>query len=388
MRVLIVIPNLDLGGTQQAMVYLLPELARRGVHCEVAAMLPPYKVGDDLERAGITVHRLKISHRWSIPEAVVELSRLYRNRGYDIIHGKQYFASIYVASLRPLHRSACLVASFHNHEYDYPSARPGWLAARRQIQSWQMRRWIDAFGALSTATREHYQRHLGIPAPTLLPNAIPVDAIRRDPGLDRAEVLAKYGASANEMVVVVPNRLTHEKGQLYLLRALALLRSHGLRPKALLLGRGPMHAELRAEAARLELSDQVVMPGEQVPNFEFRRVMSAADVVAVPSTFEAFGLVPAEAMALGAPVVASRTGGLTDLIVDGESGLLVPPRQPEPLAKALAQLLTDEPLRNRIAAGGRRRVETEFSVSRVAEIFERFYREALAVRRTSPRSFV
>lgn len=382
MKVLITIVNLGLGGTQQAMVYLLPELRRRGIFCEVASMLPPHQVGDDLEAAGIPVHRFHLKHRWSVAEAALQLSRLHKKNRYDVIHGKQYFGSIYAAAMRPLAPGTCIVASFHNHEYDYPAARPWWLDVRRRIQAWKLSSWVDAYGALSTETVRHYQRHLGLEPITVLPNAVPVELIKRDPSLDRDQILAPYGLAPGEPCIAVPNRLTHEKGHLHFVRALKLLRDRGLTPRALLLGKGPLHQTIAAEVKNLRLESQVYLPGVEVPNHEFRRVMMAADVVAVPSVFEAFGLVPAEAMALGAAVVASNTGGLKDLIVDGTSGLLVPPRDEPALADALERLLRDPGLRAELGRGARKRIEDEFSTSVVAGKFEAFYEAALARRRT------
>ena len=101
-------------------------------------------------------------------------------------------------------------------------------------------------------------------------------------------------------------------------------------------------------------------PRNQMPAF-----WNSVDVAVVPSTYEAFGLVALEAMACGVPVVASRVGGLPEIIVDGKSGLLVTPGDAGELARALQTLLSDEPLRRRLAAGARRRAE-QFSLEKRA----------------------
>jgi len=96
---------------------------------------------------------------------------------------------------------------------------------------------------------------------------------------------------------------------------------------------------------------------------EMPRFWNALDIAVVPSFVEAFGLVALEALACGIPVVAANVGGLKEIVVDGESGLLVPPRDSAALARAVLALLQDEPLRLRLAKGARRRAE-EFSFER------------------------
>jgi D-inositol-3-phosphate glycosyltransferase len=90
---------------------------------------------------------------------------------------------------------------------------------------------------------------------------------------------------------------------------------------------------------------------------------NSVSVAVVPSHRESFGLVALEALACGVPVVATAVGGLPEIVVDGETGILVPPRDPESLAKALLALLTDEQRRQRLADGARRRAE-RFSLNR------------------------
>src|SRR5207253_6815553 len=98
-----------------------------------------------------------------------------------------------------------------------------------------------------------------------------------------------------------------------------------------------------------------------VPHDELGPLYDRAAVVAVPSRREGFGVVCAEAMAHGRPVVASAVGGLLDLVVDGETGLLVPPRDPPALRAALDRLLDDPLLRARLGAAGRERIRERFA---------------------------
>lgn len=377
MKILQLIPDLNLGGTQQAMVYLLPEIQNLGHRCEVAGLFPPYPLASELEKRGVRVHLLDFHHRWSFAEGVAKLAKLVRAENYDVVHGKQYFGSVYGALSAPFSPKSVRVASFHNMEYDYDSVTQ-WTKVRKRIQAACMKRWVSGFATLSHACVEHYQRHLGLEDITVLPNAVPLEEVRREASADRRAILAEFGAKDSDFVLLCPSRLIPEKGHVYLVRALRLLVDRGLVPRTLFLAWGPTRDAIREEIQKLGLGSHITMPDEQVPNVKMRKVMAAADLIVVPSTFEAFGLAPAEAMALERPVIASRTGGLVDLIEDGVSGLLVPPKDPEALAEAIGRIMQDPDLRKRLSLGGRTRIETHFSTQTVAKATERFYLRVLS----------
>jgi glycosyltransferase involved in cell wall biosynthesis len=115
-----------------------------------------------------------------------------------------------------------------------------------------------------------------------------------------------------------------------------------------------------------------------VPHHELAPLYERAAVVAVPSHREGFGVACAEAMAHGRPVVASAVGGLLDLVVDGETGLLVPPRDVAALRAALERLLGDANLRRRLGDAGRERVREHFSWAPVTDRTVEAYEDALA----------
>jgi glycosyltransferase involved in cell wall biosynthesis len=129
-----------------------------------------------------------------------------------------------------------------------------------------------------------------------------------------------------------------------------------------IVGFGRLEAPLRALAADLGLADRVQLLGmrDDVPD-----LLRHADVLVHPATWgEAFGLTVAEGMASGCGVIATRTGGIPEIVTDGEDGLLVPPGDEIALAEAIDRLAFDPALRARLAAAGRRTVERAFSLSR------------------------
>ncbi|MGH2511176.1 MAG: glycosyltransferase family 4 protein, partial [Candidatus Limnocylindrales bacterium] len=188
----------------------------------------------------------------------------------------------------------------------------------------------------------------------------------------------EYGIAPDAAVVGVVARLEPEKGHPTLLEAWpAVLRAV---PNAVLLivGEGSRREELERQAAGLQITQRVVFTGrrDDVP-----AVTAALDVAVLPSYREAQGLSILEAMALSRPVVASRVGGIPEVIEDGVSGLLVPPHDPEALAGAIVRLLTNHPLADMIGRAGHDVVHARFCIGLMVKAVEQIYDDgARAVR--------
>ncbi len=195
-----------------------------------------------------------------------------------------------------------------------------------------------------------------------------------DPALRRAL------ADERPLVLAVA-RLDPQKGHRYLLTAATEV------PDAIfaLAGDGPERPALEELADRLGVRDRVRFLGARS---DVADLLAACDVFVLPSLFEGFPISVLEAMAAGCPVIATAIGGTDEVVIHGESGLLVPPADPPALASALRLLLADTDLRARLSAAGRDRVSTEFSardmVRRVTEIYGRL--TAPQVRVAGPQS--
>jgi glycosyltransferase involved in cell wall biosynthesis len=168
------------------------------------------------------------------------------------------------------------------------------------------------------------------------------------------DIPAEVGEEAQPAEVLYAGRLSEEKGVLELVAAAGDL-------NLVVAGDGPLRR--RVPQARGFL-----------PNDELQHLYARAAVVACPSRREGFGVACLEAMAHGRPVVASAVGGLKDLVVDGETGLLVPPRDPQALRAALERLLADRDLRRRLGAAGRERARERFSWDAVTDATIAAYR--------------
>jgi glycosyltransferase involved in cell wall biosynthesis len=180
---------------------------------------------------------------------------------------------------------------------------------------------------------------------------------------DQALAKAALGVSGHPTVVCV-SRLEREKGVLDLLTAFALVRREQPRARLLLVGGGAAAALVRERAAAPDLAGAVHLPGA-VPLAEVPRYLAAADVVVMPSWAEGLPNTVLEALACGRRVVSTDVGGVSEVVDREELGRLTPPRQPQPMAQALLQVLAAGPLSpeqaRRIAASASRTWEESAS---------------------------
>jgi D-inositol-3-phosphate glycosyltransferase len=238
----------------------------------------------------------------------------------------------------------------------------------------------------------------------VIPSAVNIDRFRPVP---RAEARRRVGLDPDALVVAYIGRMLPRKDVRNVVRAMTLLaqrieaepRELALEvggtsqfsilnsqfPQLLLVGgettepdpaATPEIGELRRLAADLGIADLVHFTGKRQPDV-LRDYYSAADVVVTTPWYEPFGLTPLEAMACGRPVIGSAVGGITSTIVDGQTGFLVPPRDPQALAGRLHALLLRPDLRERMGRAARARVEREFTWPTVAERTAALYQDLL-----------
>ncbi|MGR6962958.1 glycosyltransferase [Geodermatophilus sp. URMC 61] len=334
LSVLLVVDSLDGGGAERYVVDLAVALRRRGWPVHVACSVGGIRAAA-LADAGVPVTVLldelvkrRVSGRYERA-----LTQLVADLRPAVVHA-HLFASAAAAVHAVRDRSVPLVVTEHTEG--------PWRDGRARAVSGLVYRDADLVVAVSSAIRDLLVTGYGV-APERVEVLLPTTAA--------PPVVASRSADPGRPVVGVVGRLVPEKGVDVFLRAATLASAVVPQARFLVVGDGPLRPDLEHRAAVLGLADAVTFTGYRS---DAPRLLAGLDVLAVPSRSDGSPLVVCEAMAAGVPVVASRVGGLPDLIEDGGSGLLVRPGEAEDLARALVSLLLDPEAARRLGARGRR----------------------------------
>jgi glycosyltransferase involved in cell wall biosynthesis len=221
-------------------------------------------------------------------------------------------------------------------------------------------------------------RQLGVSSDrsVFIPNA--VDSNKFSTDVARGSVRACYDIPADQLLILCPRRLVPKNGIEFLIESLHLIRHQLDKISVLIVGEGSEREKLEARVRELGLQKSVIFCGSQ-SNDELPAFYADADIVAIPSLMEATSIAGLEAMACARAVVATRVGGLPEIIEDGVTGLLVPPQDPKALAVAITRLLETPELRKQLGMAARARVEREFTWDQVASKTSNAYERAIAV---------
>lgn len=368
LKVLLVTVGLGVGGTEMQIMALATRLDRTRFEVTVCGLKGPGVVGEELRARGVRVVTLDGRGRWD-GRVLGRLARLIRAERPDIIHAFLGFANL-AASLvgRPL---GVPVVIWSYRDVEVWKTKLEWLVDRAAL------RWADAVTCCSEAVRRFVLVRVNGPAAkfSTIYNGVALEEFETPKAIKRAALGLRDGVP----VVGTVARLDEpKKGLTVLLHALAELDG---RPDApdwhlLLVGDGPAREPLARLAARLGLARRVVFAGERrdVPS-----VLAAMDLFVCPSLYEGFGIAIVEAMAAGRPVVASAVGGVPEIVVNGETGLLVPGGDPGALADAIGALLAQPDRARVMGARGRERVRAEFSIETAVRRHQQLY-ELLSAR--------
>ena len=302
--------------------------------------------------------------RWNdVPRLVRELVRLIRREQIDVLHLHMVHATIVGGLTAWLLNPARVVLSKH-YQYAMLSGRFARLLDRTFTNR------AEAVAAVSQCVQRDLVRHGMAPGRTrVIYNGIDLKMFDR-----RAAEKTPLARDGGGPLLACLGSLHPVKGQEFLLRAMPdILRQHpGAR--LFLIGEGRERARLEQMRESLGIRDVVMMPGFQrnVP-----AILPQIDLCVHPSVDEAFGLVLLEAMAAGKAVVATSVGGIPEIVAEGRTGLLVPPRDPAALARAVCTVLADPEQRANMGAAGRARVEQEFTIQKTMRDYETLYSQLM-----------
>jgi glycosyltransferase involved in cell wall biosynthesis/GT2 family glycosyltransferase len=316
---------------------------------------------------------LGAANRWKYPFAILRLARLLRSESVAVLHA-HCFDATFVGLIAA--RLARVPFVFTRHHSDH-NVRLGkrW---HTRIDAWCARH-ADQVIAVSEATRRVMTSIERVPEDQITVIYNGMEPLR-EPVAEDVERVRRELCLSKKNVCLMLARLHEEKGHRFLLDAIPEIQARVGHAVFLFAGDGPDRAALQAEVQVRGLGETVRFLGrrDDVPE-----LISLSSVVVLPSLAESFGFVVLEAMSLGTPVVAAATGGIPELVTDGESGLLVPPADSRSLADAISRVIESPQLARSLTERGKDCVAT-FSLERMIRGYESVYAAILAARRPEP----
>lgn len=367
-KILYVISTLPVGGVEQHVLTVVRGLNAARFEPVVVCLGEEGPIGQEIKQAGIDVVAFgRMQHKHWDPGIVRLLVRLMRARQFHIVHTHVYNPGVYGRIAAKLAGVPGVVATTHGVYY-----RRKW---KRRLINRVLAHYTDRQIAVSEAVKQDLIRYDWVRPESIEVIPTGIDLTHFQFEVDPVKVRAELGLPLDAYAFGTVGRLERPKGHVYLIRAFERIVKTNERARLVLVGDGSLAKPLQEEAARLGLAERVVFAGSRrdVPY-----LLRALDVFVFPSLWEGQGLALVEAMASGLPVVASRVGGVSEVVSDGSSGQLVPPGSPEALAEAMLAVMANPARAREMGAAARARAEAVFGASRMIKRLEELYLEVVA----------
>jgi glycosyltransferase involved in cell wall biosynthesis len=370
-KLLIVASTLHVGGAERIIACLAKNLDPKKVKVSVCYLKENGVVGDELVKVGVELLPLPGRiYGQSDRLTFLKLRKLIMDRGFTLVHTHDMHGFLDACACRLTTPGFKHVHTFHFG--NYPHREP--LYRRLEQLLWRI---PDVLVGVGRAQADSIRRLYGIPEARMriLWNGVDQPSPRVSP----AVIAAAEGAAGP--VIASISTLIPQKGLQHLIDAAARLKSRGHKFRLLIVGGGHLMDSLTEQAIALGLGDQHIRFLGWVPEAS-DCALPVCDIFVQSSLWEAMSVVVLEAMASGKPMVITSVGENPYVVEHGKTGMLVPPGDPEALADALQELLTDPSLRERLGRNARQRHAERFRVTDMTQAYESLYSEMSMERRT------
>ncbi len=298
------------------------------------------------------------------------IRRILKENKTDILHTHGGIAGLFGRRAAQKSRTPVVVHTLHGIHYLHYRNRA--LRFLSILLERRLSARTDAVIFVSEADLGQGRRFKLVPEAkmTLIKNGIDALEFQETEAFDKKKRELKWRLKLDPPVVGTVARLHRQKGIVDLLAAAPQIHLGRPEAKIVVIGGGPQERELRKKAQKLGLERFFVMLGERR---DARELLSLLDVFVLPSLWEGLPLVLLEAAAMGKPIVATDIDGVREIIRDGETGLLVPPKNPEKLSEAVLRLLQNSDLAHKLGQEARAAIPPAFSLSKMVNETEQLY---------------
>jgi len=323
-----------------------------------------------LSSQGAGIINIDIQHG-GIFSSMIKLINLLKTEHYDIIHSQGARADFYArVAVKLSGRNTKVINTIAMLVDGYDSR---WM--KKIIYCLLDRiseKYADKFIVVSNALKKALISSHNIPGKKIntIYNGIELQSYGNFNTNCSRETRKDLGISDNTFLIGAIGRLVWQKGFEYLLLAFPEIISAYPQSRILIVGDGPLREKLESLCERLNLKDKIVFTGFMN---NIKEILSAIDLLAVPSLLEGFPMITLEAMAMAKPIIATNIDGINEQITNGENGILVPPKDPKAIANAVIKLIDNKETAKNMGLAARRKVEQNFSVEKMVLETEKVY---------------
>ena len=372
-KLLFAIDNLEFGGGERVFAQIINGLSPENYElCLVSN--PGRELYQSLINKEVCCIPLDFSKRAN-PALIFKLTKIIKDKKIDIVHGQGARAEFYARIAARLAGGTKYVSTIAMpvEGYDVGLLRKSiYFVLDRATEMY-----VDRFIVVSDILRNTLitKHHIPPEKLTKIYNGIEID--HYDPkstASHRIKIRDVLGVNKDDILLGALGRMVWQKGFEFLIKCIQdVVKAHG-ETKVIIVGEGLLKKDLENLCRQLKVENKTIFAGFRS---DIKEILSAVDIVVIPSLLEGFPMLTLEAMAMAKPIVATRIDGITEQITDGVEGILVPPREPIALAVAINKIIQDKELGRFLGLAARKKVEKEFTVEKMINETENVYHSLL-----------
>ena len=364
-KILYAIPRLAKGGTEKHLLQLAEYIDKEKFDVTICCLFEPGDIVKDINSSNFNLICLNRKNIYDL-RILFDLYRLIRKERYDIVHS--YLFAFHYLALIPSKIAGIPVT----------------LSSRRELATWKKLHhillenignlFVDKVVACSEAAKRFALQNENLKSNKIATLYNGIDLNKFSPRKKDSETINKLGFQDTDKVIGMVSNLSSVKDHKTLLNAIVEIKKAYPEIKCVLVGDGYMRGDLVRHVDRLKLNENVCFLGSRE---DIYKILSIMDIFVLTSLMEGLPNAVLEAMACGLPVVATKVGGIPEIIENGRNGILLEPKDHQSLALALITLIEDFSLRKEMGVIGRKIIEQKFSLERMVNDYERLYTEIL-----------
>lgn len=358
--------NSKLGGIQLQMLNLFKHYDRDLINPVFCCLGPQLEVGREFERQGFDFVALgRTRYSKFKPSIVTDLAALMRDRNIHVLRTHKYRAAFYGRLAARKAKVPVVVCSEHNTYHEKEKR------LIRRLTNKALFPLCDVYVGVSEAIRRDLIKYDWLPDNKVKVIRNGVDLSRFDPDKLHADFRAEMDIPKGALFLLCIGRLAENKGYEYLIEAFSTVRAKLQRDvRLVIIGEGSYRDSLTAMIDVLGHSNRITLAGQRT---DIPDILASADMFVMPSIEEGLPNAMLEAMSMGLPVVATDVGGIPEALMSPQHGLIVSPREPEALARAIINVASDHARMRAMGEAARRHVIENFSIQRTTERWQNLY---------------